>query len=122
MRDLRRQIERYRCDIEVGVIGNNGEAVISETFDISEEGINLMLPPSSVMGLLESGLNLVNGETIEILLPNHDQTVDMQISGSIVHAKAVVDGSYLIGVHFLDFGEETKSHIDDLIKQIQQHL
>jgi len=118
MRELRRQLKRYQCDIEVGVIGSNGEAVISETFDISEEGIYLMLPATSVMVLMESGLELISGEIIDILLPNHDQTVDIQVSGAIVHSKAVVDGSYLVGVHFLDFGEEAKSHIVDLINHL----
>jgi c-di-GMP-binding flagellar brake protein YcgR len=118
MREARRQFERYRCDIEVGVIGNNGEAVISDTFDISEEGIYLMLPVASVVGLMESGSELVSGEKIDILLPNHDQSIDLQISCSIVHAKAVVDGSHLLGVHFLDHDEEVKDHISELISHL----
>ena len=118
MKEVRRQFERYRCDIEVGVIGQNGETVISETFDISEEGIYLMLPAASVIGLMESGSKLITGENIEILLPNHDQSKDLQISGSIIHVKAVIDGSHLVGVHFLDYGDEVQAHIIDLISHL----
>ena len=118
MVDVRRQFERHPCDIEVGIIGNNGEAVLSETFDISEEGINLMLPVSSVAGLMESGSELVSGESIELLVPNHDQSIDLQISSAIVHAKAVVDGSYLVGIQFQEWYEEARQHIADLIKSL----
>ena len=118
MKDARRQFERYRCDIEVGIIGKNGEAFISETFDISEEGIFLMLPVSSVAGLMDSGCELVSGEMIDILLPNHDQSRDIQISCSIIHEKALVDGSYLVGAHFLDDDAEASAHIADLIKSL----
>jgi hypothetical protein len=119
MKEIRRQFERYRCDIEVGVIGNNGEAVISETCDISEEGIYLILPVSSVAGLMDSGSELLAGDTIEIQLPNHDHSIDIQISCSITHAKAVVDGSYLLGVHFLEQDDEVKTHIAELINHFQ---
>ena len=119
MIEVRRQFERHPCDIEVGVIGNNGEAVLSETFDISEEGINLMLPVSSVVDLMESGSKLASGEILDILLPNHDQSIDLQISSTIVHSKALVNGSYMLGIQFQEWNDETRLHIADLIKSLK---
>ena len=117
--DVRRQSRRYTCDTEVGVVTISGKAYISGTLDISEEGVLLSMPVDCVAGLMQDGAEIIAGETLEILLPNHDHSKDFQVTCSIVHTKAVIDGSYIVGVKFLDQEAEVKEHIAGLKKDVK---
>ena len=118
-KDIRRRFRRYLCNIEVGVMSNNGKVFTSGTFDISEEGIFLFMPVPCVAGLMQDGAELVVGEFLVIFLPNYDNSKDLELDGSIVHTKTVIDGSYLVGVQFIGLESEVKAHITELLKHVE---
>lgn len=113
--DIRRQYQRYPCDIEVGIINNSGEGLIAESCDISEEGMFLMLPIESVASLQSGGYQLEQGEVLQLLLPDAEHSADIDISASIIHVNPLVDGRHLVGLRFEHTGTEALEQVRELI-------
>ena len=115
--DIRREYERHPCDIEIGVLNNQGEAFTAEACDFSEEGIFMVLPIASVAGLLNAGATLEQNEIITVLLPYHDQSKDTEVDCMVVHSNPIIDGRYLVGVHIENSDYSVRKTINKLIQE-----
>ena len=119
--DIRRKCKRYACDFEVGIMDENNEYFRSETCDISDEGIYLLVPTRTLAGLEDNGHELKVGSEIKLSIPNPPKTAQCEVHGNIMHAKPIIDGRYFVGVHFEQMENKVRDFIADVIEDLKNH-
>lgn len=107
----KRHFERYRCDVDITIIDRSDDEHAAEACDISEEGICLLIPRSSVMNLLDAGSRLESGNGLKIIIPDIQAQPPCTMLCSIAHASSVQNGQYIIGLHFEDDSPKTRSFV-----------
>ena len=113
-----RQYPRYSCSIEVDILSTSlAYAFSSVAFDISEGGMFLVVPVSSISGLEEDGIALKSGETIQIVLPDYDLTSIYFFTCKIKHSTLVENEELMIGLQFSEVEPREKVFISDLISK-----
>ena len=117
--DVRRKCKRYACDFEVGILDDSNQYYRSETCDISDEGIYLLVPTRSIAGLEDNGLTLDVGNSIKLSIPNPPKTAQCEVYGSIMHCKPIIDGRYFVGVHFEHMENKVRDFISDVIDDLK---
>ena len=119
--DVRRKCKRYACDFEVGILDDSNEYYRSETCDISDEGIYLLVPTRSIASLEDNGHKLDVGYTIKLSIPNPPKTAQCEVEGKIMHAKPIIDGRFFVGVQFDIVENKVRDFIADVIEDLKTH-
>ena len=117
--DIRRKCKRYACDFEVGILDDNKDYFRSETCDISDEGIFLLVPIRSIAGLEDKGHDFEVGSAINLSIPNPPKTAQCEVKGKIMHAKPIIDGRYFVGVQFDTMENKVRDFIADVIEDLK---
>ena len=117
--DIRRKCKRYACDFEVGILDDSDEYFRSETCDISDEGIYLLVPIRSIAGLEDNGKELKVGGSIKLSIPNPPKTSQCEVQGKIMHSKAIIDGRFFVGVQFDTMENKVRDFIADVIDDLK---
>ena len=119
MTDNKRKFERYMAQLKIGLLSKDGHVYTSESSDISEGGMLLVVPETDISKLEKSGSLIAQGEDFRVSLSNPENTMEFLILCSIAHVSVNDQGQYLVGLQFMDKRDTLKTFIRILLKQFE---
>ena len=117
--DQKRIYARYPCHLEIKIIGDGSRVFTGETCDISNMGMNLVIPRVVVSELSYTGLNMEVGDKLQISVSDGNTEKKHLIHCTVAHARRLSQNLYSVGVYFLDPKPETRFFINNLFKNAQ---
>ena len=113
--DERRECVRYPCDFAVKIIDADEKEILTESCDLSEKGICLLIRAEQAETFINAACQLNFGDTIKIALPDAKGIQQRKIICSVSHSARMPEGHYIVGLLFEDAREEARDFILKLI-------
>ena len=117
LHDERRECVRYRCDFAVKIIDANENEFLTESCDLSEKGICLLIRAEQAGEFINAACQLNFGDTLIIALPDAEGLKQRTLICSVSHSARMPEGHYIVGLYFEDSRDETKDFIVKLISE-----
>lgn len=102
----RRAFVRHPIQVPLSVRVSGGDELRSRVGDISEGGVSFSLP-----------LALAQGSTVEVVIPVHDSR--FTLTGTVAWCADSKDGSFRIGLAFVDPGTHFKMKLAEQVLRIE---
>jgi len=113
--DERRECVRYACDFAVKILDQEGKSYLSESCDLSEKGICLLIRAEQAEQFMNTGCPLDIGDSVKITITDVEGLQQRSIVCSVSHSARMPGSQYIVGLFFEDGRDETRDYILQLL-------
>jgi len=113
--DERRECVRYPSKFAVKIFDRDGKNYLSESCDISEKGICLLIRAEQAEQFINTACQLNIGDSVKIAIEDAEGLQQRSIVCSVSHSARMPEGQFIVGLSFEDGRDETRDYILQLI-------